>query len=111
MIQEQQGQLKSSMNAEGEASKDSLSSEHMELVERKQIGKSPLWIIGNRVDGYFVAMGKQRLGDVYNTIEEVEQGIEANMWEVIGNYVLSLLDARDNFIERLKEVAELENKI
>ena len=113
MKSEHREESKSLTNAEGEPLKGSYSIEnevkgnlHGELLEREQVGSSPLWIMGNSVDGYFLAIGRQRLSNVCNTKEEVKQLMVDDMWQIIGNYILQLVELSD---EAKKRVAEVNN--
>ena len=83
--------------------------EQGELMERDVIGGTPFWIIGNKWDGYFLAFGKYRLGDVKETKEQVMDYLNTDMWTIIGYYVgilceLVLADSKKN----VESVADLE---
>ena len=100
MKSEQQELSKLFTSVEESQSKENLTGE---LLEREQVGTSPLWILGNKVDGYFLAIGKQRLSDVYKTADEVRDAMEDNKWQIIGNYVLQLIELYNNFEKMLVE--------
>ena len=84
MKSEQLEHLKLQTSAEKEDSNRENSS--FELVERDQINGSPFWIVGNKVDGYFLAFGKYRMGDVFYTKEEVVNYLENSKWDIVGYY-------------------------
>ena len=113
MKQEQLDLSQSETNVENGPLKGSYSIEndvkgnlHGELLEREQVGSSPLWIMGNKVDGYFLAIGRQRLSNVCNTKEEVKQLMIDDMWQIMGNYILQLVELSD---EAKKRVADVNN--
>ena len=62
------------------------------MLERELIKGTPFWIIGNSIDGYFLAFGKYRLGDVKNTKEEILEYLNQEMWTIIGFYTGILVD-------------------
>ena len=79
-----------------------------ELLEREQISNSPLWILGNDVDGWFIAVGRQRLSGVYKSKEECRNSLEDDFWNIIGNYMLLLVEMREESKNIDKTVAESE---
>ena len=63
-----------------------------EILEREAISGTPFWIIGNHIDGYFLAFGKYRLGDVKNTKEEILKYLNEEMWTILGFYTGILIE-------------------
>lgn len=58
-------------------------SKNTELIEKHQIENTPFWILGNKDDGYFLAMGKHRLCDLQKTKEQVQDYYNQHQWELI----------------------------
>lgn len=61
-----------------------------QLLEREQIPNSPFWIIGNRIDGYYLVLGHYRLTDVYNTKQEVVDFVNNRPWDIILGMIISV---------------------
>lgn len=61
-----------------------------QLLEREQITNSPFWIIGNKVDGYYLVLGHYRLTDVYNTKQEVIEYVNNRPWDIILGMIISV---------------------
>ena len=81
-----------------------------QILEKEAISGTPFWIIGNHVDGYFLAFGKYRLGDVKNTKEEILDYLNKEMWMIHGFYTSILVDLIiDDKIKNGGFVAPLEN--
>lgn len=55
-----------------------------ELMEREQLHGTPFWVLGNKVDGYFLAFGKYRIGGVFNDKQGVLDFLNEEMWTVVG---------------------------
>jgi hypothetical protein len=43
-------------------------------------------------EGYFLALGNSRLTDVYKTKEKLDTFVKENTWNLIGSFVLSLIN-------------------
>ena len=99
---EQQPRLQYTMSAEESYLPNKVL--NSEILERELINGTPFWIIGNNVDGYFLAFGKYRLGDVKNSKEEILDYLNNEMWTIIGFYIGILVDL---MIEEKKKNGEL----
>lgn len=56
------------------------------LLEVEQIKDTPLTVVGNKDDGYFIAVGKWRISNKCATIDECKALLEGpSMWEIILN--------------------------
>lgn len=81
-----------------------------QILEREAISGTPFWIIGNHVDGYFLAFGKYRLGDVKNTKDEILDYLYNEMWTIFGFYAGILIELTiEDKIKNGELVAPLEN--
>ncbi|AXH76241.1 MAG: hypothetical protein [Microviridae sp.] len=67
-----------------------------QLVSRKKIDGTPFEIIGNNEKGYFLAFGKYRLTDLFETIEEVQMHIASNHWEITAILIAVMIEITDN---------------
>lgn len=83
-----------------------LDEEPDELMERQQVRNTPFWIVGNKIDGYYLLMGKYRLSEVFNTIDEVQQWHEQNTW----NIILSMIIAVNHTDKQLVETPNLQKQ-
>jgi hypothetical protein len=59
------------------------------LVE--QYENTPFLIVQSD-EGYFLALGNSRLTDVYKTKEKLDTFVKENTWNLIGSFVLSLIN-------------------
>lgn len=84
MKSEHKENWKSLTNVEEGLNKENLIGE---LMERDAISGTPFWIIGNKIDGYFLAFGRHRLGGVKDTKEEILKYLEYESWNIIGYLV------------------------
>lgn len=62
---------------------NSSSSDGTEITHREQYPNSPFWIIGNPEIGYFLALGDNRLTEMYPQIQDVRNHIMNHSWELI----------------------------
>lgn len=53
------------------------------LIERKQIENSGIWIIGNKENGWFGAIGNNRITEMYTDEKELERKIKEKSWDMI----------------------------
>lgn len=77
---------------EGEQNKENLNSE---LIHREKVEGSPLWIVGNKEHGYFVAMGNHRLTDSAKTISEAREKLINEQYNIIANMIVQIVGTMD----------------
>lgn len=68
-----------------------------QLIERYQIGESPLWIVGNKEKGYTVAIANRRLTVWFKSVEEAEHYLEDNKWEMTIKLIYECYDIIQEF--------------
>lgn len=73
--------LQSQMNVEKTHNENS--GDNKPLIERKQITNTPFWIIGNDKQGYCLVMGKWKITEDYETIQEVQDQLQSQQWQII----------------------------
>ncbi|AXH77765.1 MAG: hypothetical protein [Microviridae sp.] len=67
-----------------------------ELFEREQIKGSPLWIIGNKEQGYFVVFMKYRITETSLPSKlDCILWVEENKWDVILHIILIVRDTEN----------------
>ena len=93
--------LKLQTNAEEDPNKEKSS----QLVERQPVGQSILSIVGNREKGYALVIGKHRITDWKDSIEEVENYMVTEFWHVV-TMLIATMQGIDE--ERRKSEDQLE---
>jgi len=63
-----------------------------ELLKREKIKNTPFEIIGNEEIGYFIAMGKFRLTQPEETIEQTFEKLITHQYEIITNMIIALAE-------------------
>lgn len=91
----QQEILASQTNAENQDKPNSNS----EILKRKKIQDTPFWIVGNDEQGYFLAMGINRISEILPTPEEVEKYLSKNMWDVITKIMIVMIKELPEYIK------------
>lgn len=71
-----------------------------EIIHREQIENSPLFIIGNNIEGYFLTFGKYRITERKNTIVEIRKEIEEDKWNIIIRLISTMIEITDQIKEK-----------
>lgn len=54
-----------------------------EIVQRIEVENSPLVLVGNDEDGWYVTLGRYRLSKRHMTEEAARKALQAEMWNII----------------------------
>lgn len=92
-------QLNTSQSADQILNKDSSDDEM--YVETLQ--DTPFRIVGNEKRGYFLAMGMYRLSETQDTPLKVKAWLKKNMWHVVGNMVVCMLETYKTLNEQAEK--------
>lgn len=103
MYTEQQELLKSQMSAEDQT--NSNSSE--ELLKRKTLTTNGIQVVGSETMGYFAAIGRFRISEIYKTPEEIEKLVEEKDWEIIGGLVGAITEGLAETMKKMAEIIEI----
>ena len=66
-----------------------------ELIEKQQIGCSPLQKIGNEERGYFVALGTYRITDFHKTKDDLDSYLQNEPEDFIVRLVQTMLEMNE----------------
>lgn len=61
-----------------------------ELIHRETIDNTPYEIIGNKDNGYIIALGKYKLTEPRKTIEEAKEQLEIEKWNIIIRTIITI---------------------
>lgn len=64
-----------------------------ELIERHPIEGTPFMVVGNKDNGYFIAMGRFRISETAGTLQKAAEMLITNQWEIIGNMIITMWEA------------------
>lgn len=76
----------------GNGNKENLNGE---LIHREKVEGSPLWIVGSKEHGYFVAMGNHRLTESAKTISEAREKLVYEQYNIIANMIVQIIGTMD----------------
>lgn len=64
------------------------------LFDKEQIEGSPFWAIGNKQTGYYLTVRNIRLSEKQNSIKEVKEYLNKNMYNCIISAILCIIDIK-----------------
>lgn len=73
------------------ARKERSSNSGDKIIERKQYGETVIWIIGKEGE-YFATIGKYKLSNSYETMDEVEEMLDGTDWHSVINAIAIMID-------------------
>lgn len=82
-----------------------------ELLQRIKIQNAPFEVVGNEEIGYFIAFGKYKLTTNYNTIEEAQQRIEYDKWEIMINLIIIIVNQTELARKEYEKQEEIRKNI
>lgn len=83
--QTQQDILHTQTNIEEEQNNSNSSTE---IIQREKIINTPFEIVGNTENGYFIAMGKYKITENKQSIEDAKKTLNTEQWIIITNMII-----------------------
>lgn len=69
------------------------------LIEHQELGNTPFTAVRHE-DDYFITWGKYKLSENMESWEECKDHLIMNMWDVISNYTVAIIQAREEWNAR-----------
>lgn len=80
-----------------------------EQLEKIEIEGTPFTMVGNKEIGYKVTHSIFAISETYNTKENCIKAVKKPSWDMIGNFIFSIMAGRDMMMQEAEKLTKKEN--